>query len=290
MTPGTWFCGPSAPLRRGLLAVVAMLGLGFANAAFADFMEVAVSAGAGADQHRNGDTASNVLGDPEAFASTSANNGAANGSAAGRAAAGSLGIYMQAATPAPDVVQVDSSALFRDVLLVSAPLLPIGTPVQLVFDLQPPPDEAVGTCSACFIGYVRARLDLVIGVAIRDEVVTWVQGVNGFSDYSGSFTTMLARVGDRIQIEGSLIGQLVVGAPNGAASFQIDLLNTVPFFADALTDGVSLIAESGHDYGRSAVPEPASLWLLLAGLALLLVLQRQRRDRMAARPLLRPSA
>lgn len=256
-------------------SIVAISLVCFATAASADFMEVVVSVAAGNNQQVASDTASNILGDPRAFASTfAAIPGNTFGSAAGRAEAGSLGLLMQASADATEATFSNARALFRDSLLVSAPQLPLGTSVILTFDLMPPPAAAVGLCPACFIGFVTAEYNLIFGQAIRDRAVTWQQSVNGFGSYSGAFTSTLARVGDRINIEGILTGQLVVGRPNGAANFQIDLLNTVPFFADSQTVGVTLIAESGHDYRISAVPEIGSVWLLAWGIALLSAISR----------------
>lgn len=266
-------CGIAA---AGWLLVAGVLGL--ANAAHADFMEATASVAAGSDQHTDADTASNVLGDPQAFASTSAAITDAFGTAAARAEAGSLGISMRASASATEVTKSDARAVFRDALLVTSSL-PVGTPVTLTFDLTPPPAGAIGVCSTCFIGFVTADFNLIFGSAIRDKAVTWSQGVTGFSQYSGPFTSNLARVGDTISIEGTLTGQLVVGRPTGAADFLISLLNTVPFFAQAQTPGVTLVAQSGHDYSISAVPEPGSVWLLGGGLAVLLGLSRLKTRR-----------
>lgn len=226
MTSNAMHCGPMLRLRRGLLTLAALVGFGFTPAAHADFLEVFTQANARGGMADVGtDTASNVLGDSQAFADAFSAGPEAQGSAAGRAEAGSLGVLLHAeARTDTSAASVGARSVFRDVLLVTSSTLPLGTPVNLFFDLQPPPDEAFGTCSACFIGFVRARLDLVFGSAIRDNAVTWAQSVNGFGSYSGSFTSMLARVGDRVQLRGSLEGQLAVGDPTGAASFQIDLL------------------------------------------------------------------
>jgi hypothetical protein len=51
---------------------------------------------------------------------------------------------------------------------------------------------------------------------------------------------------------------------------QADYSNTVHFYLDALTPGANTVSTSGYDYAMAAaVPEPASLWTLGAGLGFL---------------------
>ncbi|WP_083440837.1 PEP-CTERM sorting domain-containing protein [Aquincola tertiaricarbonis] len=56
---------------------------------------------------------------------------------------------------------------------------------------------------------------------------------------------------------------------------HIDASNTARLYLDAITPGLELVAESGHDYAISAVPEPGTWALLGGGLCVLAVARRR---------------
>lgn len=90
-----------------------------------------------------------------------------------------------------------------------------------------------------------------------------------------SFTQVLAGqapVGSTIPINLSIGATAQEWVKQGDGYYHethIDASNTIHVFADALTPGVSLVAESGHDYSTNAVPEPASIALAAFGLGTL---------------------
>jgi len=58
---------------------------------------------------------------------------------------------------------------------------------------------------------------------------------------------------------------------------QADYASTVHFYLDAATPGANTVGTSGYDYASAAaVPEPATLWTLAAGLGFLAWRRRGR--------------
>jgi hypothetical protein len=69
----------------------------------------------------------------------------------------------------------------------------------------------------------------------------------------------------------------------GLSETHIDASHTARIFLDPITPGIALRAQSGHDYSISAVPEPASWLMLLAGMATVGAALRRRTVRDASK-------
>jgi hypothetical protein len=259
-------------LTRRLLSLVGAAIVGLPQLAFADFMQASANAeargGSGRVSMQNEASTTGGFGTIPAVAGVSTIGTESFALVNARAELGSLGVEVFARATGPGFVRAEASAIFRDALRVTAPGLPFGTRVDLLFDLAPPNPDTVSVCPTC-VGGASAGFSIIDGAAIRDNAVQWALGVTGLSSYTGPFAFNLAKVGDLIQIEGKLTGLLAIGTPFGTGDYSVNLLHTVPFFAESSTPGVTLIAESGHDYGRAVVPLPSSG--LLAGCALIVL-------------------
>lgn len=184
-----------------------------------------------------------------------------------------------------------ASAGYTDTVRVTSATLPLGTPVQLTITQSL-------TFSLLTSGSVQARragifaqllaggLDALelyqcVGNTFANCTPANSDAIDQTLTASGVLST---RVGAAVTLSGSMgswtaatVGLSVAQAGYVASAASVSGLNSAHTFIDSQTPGVTLLADSGHNYAALAVPEPAPLALLLAGLGVLAVRARARR-------------
>jgi hypothetical protein len=179
------------------------------------------------------------------------------------------------------------SASYHEFVELSHPTLPVGSPVEFQVSLV----VDVATNNPAYFPqhapFARERyatgsigLSYLVGTQIGtnlflpNSLFQTVPELHFTQEFSGS-----GHVGDLLPVYTSLS----VGSDNRAGPYEIDgfmsnygreqhtvidASNTVRLFLDPLTPGLTFESESGHDYRSTAVPEPASVVLLIASVAL----------------------
>jgi hypothetical protein len=195
----------------------------------------------------------------------------------------------------------DFSSRFQDTVLLSSATLAAGTPVQFVYtvDLHATSNGA-GHAGPQFGGYDSGSfyfhyfLRSSSGGAAIDSMYHYPNGLyQKVPSSSLRFPiTVNGVIGEVVTLGADLslgaddrAGWYGVGAGNlswygDVQETHLDASNTARFYLDAVTPGLDLIAESGHQYATTAVPEPGSWMLLALGLGTLCgITRRQSRSR-----------
>ena len=209
-------------------------------------------------------------------------------------ASGSLETFTPRFTDIP-FLKGEFSASFDDVLVVSSNTLAIGTPVMLQMTMSFDSVITSNTVALLFLDFQLANgagqvVDLRRG---SPSYLSIPQQTYGFT-YPVSFADT---VGDTLHLSALLevgVDQFFNGESFQSGPFEgdyiynhpsVDASHTSKVFLDALTPDVSLVAASGHDYSStpaapvSAVPEPGTLPLVLAGFATMICWGRMTRLR-----------
>lgn len=192
--------------------------------------------------------------------------------------------------------RVDASfgASFGDLVEIKSATLPLGAPATFRATIRMNVvTNTPGHVGPAFGGFDSGRFffSYFVGFSVGANFVL----PNSFATQIPSFELNIpvevgAKVGNFVPVGASL----GVGADNRAgmvddrgavfswgalSQTHIDASHTAQMFLDPITPGITLVAESGHDYSISAVPEPATWLTLLAGVATLgAVLRRRRRQ------------
>lgn len=154
------------------------------------------------------------------------------------------------------------------------PGLPVGTPVEFQATLVVHGDGSI----------TKAHNYLLASFAFAGLAPTQTMRCTDFNS-ACSFSEAITLRG-HVGTTYSLSGQLDLGVSSSVAvhqaiydsSAQVSAGNTSQIYVDVLTPGASYLLDTGTVFPTTPVPEPASLWLMLAG-ALWLGLHRSRRAR-----------
>jgi len=150
--------------------------------------------------------------------------------------------------------------------LVGSYSLPAGTKVTLSIDTNL--TGAIIGVAGGFEG--RGTSNFAAGylggtaVATAEQRSDWV---NGNYNHDSGPTVFETTVGSLVPLSGRLDVSAIaegVGQPDVASSVTASFGATALFTVDAVTPGVTLTSESGHNY--ATIPEPAALTLLGLGL------------------------
>lgn len=166
------------------------------------------------------------------------------------------------------------SASFSDYYVVSSGSLPTGSPVSYQVTIDMDVQANPGNRGTFFFGYQMAGPGVVVDAFWRQP-----NGLYGNVSVAWGFHypfTLQGHVGDQVYLSSTLAvsGDSFAGLTRygfiPSSETHVDASHTAKFFIDPITPDVSFIADSGHDYSSpSAVPEPGSMALMLAGLAAL---------------------
>lgn len=180
-------------------------------------------------------------------------------------------------------------ATYTDSILLTSSTLAEGTPVTVDFNQvlnfsmkRDNPQNVGGSQMFVALGFTATGLDTVefttcLGnfypdcnapVDVDGSPQSFNYGVSVQSYVGGSITISAAlAVGTFTEMTlGEVFPMGDTYIPKTVTS-TVDSLHSAHTYITTSTEGVNFIAESGHDYSPSAVPEPASAVLLVAGLA-----------------------
>lgn len=128
--------------------------------------------------------------------------------------------------------------------------------------------QAVATTFPGGSAAVGATLGYQIG-GVRDVVTLGAGGGEDHSYvFSGVVEVMLGQpfVADMFMSGFGRAEASSLKNESGSAEFSVLFLHTADLFLTPVEPGITLVAESGHDYGLLAIPEPPVLALTLVGL------------------------
>ncbi|MFG6463480.1 PEP-CTERM sorting domain-containing protein [Roseateles sp. DXS20W] len=219
-------------------------------------------------------------------------------SASARSGPGNLGLAIAASLSGglngfPGVLgsQASATVAYADTVRITSATLAPGTPIQLTVSqtlsfTMLTSGSAAGRLFGIVTGLGVSGVDgfylrYCRGNAYSDCIPVTSDKLDQTVTLSGVVST---QVGGSVTLSGSLDALTLVLAHRGVASAgyvasaaSISSLNSAHTFIESQTPGVTLLADSGHNYAALAVPEPAPLALLLAGLGVLAVRARARR-------------
>lgn len=167
-----------------------------------------------------------------------------------------------------------SSATFSDYLQVNSTTLAPGTAVTLQF---------TPTLTGSIFGdgtYGTVALDIrVSSPYLAHYNAIWYRATNdGPSQGNLDPITLETFVGDDVFYTAALSVEVYSITGTVPSRITSSFGNTAHFYADSLTDGVTLSSVSGHNYATMApVPEPEFYTMMLAGLGLVGFIARRRR-------------
>lgn len=173
-----------------------------------------------------------------------------------------------------------SGAGIIDQVHVNSTTLANGTPVDLLLTLSFAQIVTLSEAASLYLGggyYATYAANAGNGTSAY-LTANGIDNVNA----TGASAVLHTFVGQYINLAESMSGGVGAVYIDGVErSGHADATHSAHFFVDSLTDGVSLSADSGHDYATSvsSVPEPSSVALMLAGAGLIGWVVRRRGQR-----------
>jgi len=169
-----------------------------------------------------------------------------------------------------------AQATFADTVKVSGAGLALGAPVRYELHLwiegqiSQPSFEIGGHLVSDGIAEIR----LIDRVSRAEKIFSW----NAKNQSTGWYSVALdTEVGHDLLVTGMLYASATVDSSTTLAHWaQSDFGHTANFYLQTSQPGLNTVGASGHDFTISAVPEPSVGALMLAGLLVLVTLQRRR--------------
>ncbi|MEO6277242.1 PEP-CTERM sorting domain-containing protein [Roseateles sp.] len=169
------------------------------------------------------------------------------------------------------------STSFSDRFVITSSTLPIGTDVQYQAVVSMDFSSSGGGGYFGF-GWQVGSYDLFLNLpngfeGLPTQFDTWRHVPLTFNGKVGDAVDVGSTLGVTTTVASGFWGDSYLGDSNVAF---IDASHTARMFLDPITPGITLVADSGHNYSISAVPEPATWGLMLGGLGLLVAARRRR--------------
>src|SRR5450432_39530 len=174
------------------------------------------------------------------------------------------------------VTQQHDTATLTETLQVLSTTLALNAPVDLLFSLS---FAQTVTSSEPLSGFMTAGYQAALSAS--DQLVDGLQ-LNSTALTTGILHTF---VGQTINLSQTMFGGTDAEFFDATAR-SVEADATGHFYIDSLTSGVTLAAQSGHDYATpmaAPVPEPSSLALLSGGLLLVAWSRRATQQRRSLR-------
>lgn len=222
-----------------------------------------------------------TVGSATTNASASSFYGALNLSASGTAVAGTDG----AGSSFSGEVGGFPTDYFRDQFTIQSSTLAAGTLVNIGFDINYTSSASDTPDPNAYNPASFVDSEFILGTP--STAVTVFDKSYGVGAYNDVFTVALA-VGQTYRIEGSMNGFGYANSEDAGVNTSYAINGDANLHFDTLTDGVSLITASGHDYSSVAgVPEPTSWMPMFLGFGGIGAALRSRRHLALARPNMR---
>jgi hypothetical protein len=163
------------------------------------------------------------------------------------------------------------SASFSDRFVITSGTLPEGTVVQYQGILSLDFSSSGGSGAYLGFDWAVGSYDLFLnlpngGQNLPQQFDIWRHVPFTFSGRVGDAVDVSSRISISTFAHSGYWGNSYLG---DAEHPFIDASHTARMFLDPITPSITLVADSGHDYSVSAVPEPATWGLMVGGLAVL---------------------
>lgn len=178
---------------------------------------------------------------------------------------GALGANLSAVSNGTIFSDTKGRASFIDWITVTSDTLPTGATVSVLLSQTIDGNfmlngyRPTGSMSSFFGAGINRWIQTTETVSWTGDITTNNSTSN---DGSSGIPIFQYYVGNRIQLSGDLQVHVTTARD---ASIEAQFGNTIHYFLDPQTPGVTLQSDSGHSYSSAAAPEPISSILFLTG-------------------------